>query len=125
MNKEEIVALITSSIKAVIAPLTEKLGEFEKAQKEAKDLKAKAEADAEKAKEDGKSDEQKSAEALTAATDAIKKMNEQIEILVKDTVKRFERVEGLVTGKSSKLNSNDDDQKKEVKWPSFSGMGRG
>ena len=125
MNKEEIVALIASSIKAVLAPLTEKLGEFEKAQKEAKDLKAKAEADAKKAKEDGKSDEEKSAEALTAATDAIEEMNKQIKVLVEDTVKRFERVEGLVTGKSSKLNSNDDDGKKEVKWPSFSGMGRG
>lgn len=122
MTKEEIAALVASSIKAALAPLTEKLGEFDKAQKEVKDLKAKAEADAKKAKEEGKSDEQKSTEKVEALEKGLKEANEQIKVLVEDSVKRFERIEKIVTGKSSKLNGNDDD-KKEVKFPSFAGVG--
>ena len=119
MNKEEIVALITSSIKAALAPLTEKLGEFEKAQKEAKDAK---EASDKKKIEDGKTDEQKSAEKIEALEKGLKEANDQIKVLVEDSVKRFERIEKIVTGKSSKINGNDDD-KKEVKFPSFAGVG--
>lgn len=65
----------------------------------------------------------KSDEGTKSSTDSLKKLSDKVEEVIGDTVKRFERIEGLVTKASSQKIAGQDDgdkTKAEVKWPSLS-----
>lgn len=65
----------------------------------------------------------KSEEGSKSANDSVKQLAERLDVVVEDSIKRFDRIEGLVTKASSqKIAGQDEDGKKKVSvWPSLTG----
>lgn len=67
----------------------------------------------------------KQEEGAKSAIDSVKEFKEQLETVVEDSIKRFERIESVLSGaKTQKIAGQDGDgdgKKTQVKWPSLAG----
>lgn len=112
MEKKE----VEEMLKVALAPLADQL----KAVADGLETQGKA------IEEHGKKVEEivsKSEEGAKSSVDSLKEVNAKLEEVAEDTVKRFERIEEVVTKASTqKIAGQDDDKEKGTKkWPSFSG----
>lgn len=116
MDEKQVKEAIATSIQAALAPLADTV----------KGIETRLEAQSTSIEEASKKTDElvsKSEEGAKSAVETLESIKKQVSEIEDETVKRFERIEGLVTkAKTQKIAGQDgdgDDKKSALKWPSL------
>lgn len=107
---------VKEAIQSALAPLADGI----------KAIETRLEAQEKAVEESGKKMDEliaKGDEGSKSASESVEGMKKELEQVVEDSIKRFERIEGLVTKASSQkiAGQGDGEGKSQVKWPSLVG----